>query len=490
MANITGQNPIRYCIDKINTSSYGVIITKSGKVKLTAQAAGISGLYIQAVQPNGTDIKFLFRTDDKSDWFKLNASGESEYITSKTPYYEILSQTGNSVSELQALTNIPAFTGKKILMAVSLSTRDPDNAIPKMKLSVKAVSSSQVLTHTELSPFYELKNMGYISEIRREAETHGDGEVKLYAQITRTDGTSSDWIDYAKVKGMTGTQFRLKAEYSVKGLDTSSASLTSANIIYREGGYNVTGAASSEIVSWTQDWYMNVKQCRMSIRHNALTDSEIAAYVCFRDRPLNIQNEQLGIGTGSRTSYQLAYPDGLKYDTVKLFYDNQLITGEYDINCEVGRITCTAPEGVIIMASYESGWGEEDWQKMNLYSHDSHENYELSEYRYSRPENEYNNTQSVCAVKIVMTTSSGNIINETIGKGTGKTQTYKLTHIIKDGNISIYDNGTLMPRKSYTVSDDPQYVRIAGTSGHVLTASYEWISETPIIYQFAAVFAS
>ena len=61
MASIKAQYPVRYCIDNLDTSSSGVIITKAGSELDCTSAEEITGFNIDAVQPVGTVIKFIFR---------------------------------------------------------------------------------------------------------------------------------------------------------------------------------------------------------------------------------------------------------------------------------------------------------------------------------------------------------------------------------------------------------------------------------------------
>lgn len=487
MAAITEQNAIRYCIDNLDTSSYGVIITRAGSELDFTRVSAVNGMTIRYEQPSGTQIKILFRNSDGADWYRLNYTGNAVKIMTGTPEYEDIKMNGNTISELLALENIPAFTGKKILMAISLWTQDKNNAVPKIKLEIQVQNDTQTLTHTEYSPLYELGSDGIIANITADKKLNGDATAEIYAQITRSDGSISDWMPLTSVHGQKGTHIKLRCDYAVKRLNAGSAALNSA-IVTHSGNTVLTGTGTGEIISYTQNWYMNVRHCRMNIRHKELTDSEINAYVCFRKQPEIISSEQLGIGTGKRTTYQILHKNGLKYDSVKLYYDNQRVYDIFDVNTEAGRITCTAPEGTIITVSYEYGWGVEIWQKMDLHSLISYEDYDVSEYRYTRADDGEN--MSVCAVKITLTTKTGNMQKESVGTGTGKSQTYKLSHIVSDGKISIYSGDTAMSAKSYALTEDMQYVRIAGSPGAKLSASYNWISEMPVVYQFAAVFAA
>ena len=486
MAMITEQQPLKYCLDSLSTDTTGIIITRSGnEIDLTG-ITDIKGFEVTYSQPSGTTIRFLFRTSDNANWFKLSTSGTRINVTSLTPDYETAAASGNTVSELRSLSSVSAFAGKKVLTAIALGSTDIVNAVPRVKLKLKALNSSQKLTYTELSPVYDTGKSGQISQVSYEPTITGNASVKVSAKITDTSGNESSWQELSKVSGQKAQNIQLRAEYSVPSLNSGSAKINSAKIVYTDGISITSGSVTSEIISETYDWYMNVKHCRLSVRHSELEDAGIEAYVSFRKRPVLIQDETLGIGTGKSVTYQLKYPTGVKYDTVRLYFDNVRVFGGFDINGKVGRITCTAPSGTLITCDYEYGWTKEEWQKMSVNSREALEDYDITEFRYSRPDDAY---KSVVAVKIALTSKTGSVTKESVGKGTGKAQTYRLNHTVKDGAITVYDNNTAMSAKNYSLLDDPQYISVACSNGHTITASYDWVSEKAYVYQLAAVFS-
>ena len=230
---------------------------------------------------------------------------------------------------------------------------------------------------------------------------------------------------------------------------------------------------------------MPLHHCRLTINHAPLENSTLKAYVTFREQPKDIRGETLGIGSGGRKTFQLAHTGGIKYDSFKLYYDNVQIYDAFELNCEVGRVTCEAPEGVIVSCDYSYGWDFEQWEQMTLTSRLAMEDYDQSEYRFSQPEN----TKSMAAIKIVLGMTSGKITNEIIGTGAGTARSYKLSHRILDGKISLTANGSAINSRNWLLLNDPQYVSVAAGAGQVIRATYDWISEPPVIYQFAAVFA-
>lgn len=491
MASIKSQNPVGFNLDTMQTKLYGVFRMNEGSELDFTNFTKVSRFIFEYSQPKKTFVYVLFSANDSKGWFSLDKSGNADYPDELfSPEFTDLELYGNTISELVNLTDIPAFVGKKILAAIGLCSEDPDNAIPKVKFSVHASSDSQIMNTSELSPVYNLGEEAMLADIQCDSSCTGSGAISLTAQGILEDGSVTGFLPLTELTGRKLSGVQIKADYSVKDFQ-STAKINSLRILSKTESsiiVNGDGAASGEIISCTQDWFLNVNHCRMNIRHSPLNDSKIEAYVSIRKRPADNRGEQLGIGSGKKTTYQLKNKNKVKYDSVKLYFDDVQVISGFEFNAQVGRITCTPPEGVIVSCDYESDWDSENWQKMNLTERYSLDDYDVSEFRFSRPEDDSEN-KSVCAVKIVIVSSAGHSDKENVGNGTGISQTYRLNHKVRDGNITLYDNGAVMDSRKYSLKEDPQYISIACANGHVITASYDWVSESPEVYQFISVFS-
>ena len=85
--------------------------------------------------------------------------------------------------------------------------------------------------------------------------------------------------------------------------------------------------------------------------------------------------------------------------------------------------------------------------------------------------------------------TAGRIEGEAIGTGSGRMRTYPLEGIVNGGKISVLADGVELKAESWMLADDSRSVRVAAAEGAALTANYDWVSETPIVYQFVAVFS-
>lgn len=475
------QNNIRYALDELYDRYTGIYATRTGaEVDLTSYDT-VEGITVEYLQPEQTGIHIAFKVNNQ--WSKLKGDGTLQVLSNQALTIENLEENGNTPGELKVQNKFAGIQKQRIGVAIGLSTYDIANAIPRIKLSFRVKTSRQVLTYSEVSPIFNLDGKGVLTRITHEPTSSSGGSVKLTARGVTQDGAAIDYRDPQQLIGMKLKELQLKADYAVSRIG-EYVRLGKADITYSTGASATTGLSSSEIVSKTYDWYMNIKQARMTIKHAPLREARIKAYCALRVRPKEARDEVLGVGTGARTTYKLKQTEGLKYDTIKVRYDGITQNSGIEYNTQGARVTCTAPEGAIITCSYEYDWGVEDWQEMKQYSTYEQDEIETTEYRYATGEE----GQSVAAVKLELCMTSGHIDNEALGSGTGILQTYKLSHKLKDTNISILSNGIKQSTSNWSVASDPQYVRIAGNAGSRLTANYDWISETPTIYQIAAVF--
>ena len=482
--NLTGQNNLIYALDSLSSSSWGVAVCKNTGFDFR-NASAVKGLTVTANQPSGCEIYFAF--SDGGNWFRLSTTGTAESISSSTPSFETLKSSGNTPSQLRALTNIPAFAGKLILAAIGLSSADPENAKPSVKLSASCSVSSQTTSYTEYSPVYALGEKSVISDVLFDKLESSGGTVTVTGKIFSSDGSESEWLTPEQMKGTPAESVQLRCVYYSPSPGSSSASLSRLDVKYFTGS---SGAPMTEgrIYSVTEDWYMNIKAARLSIKHSALDQTTMKVYAAFRKSPGHAVKENLGIASGTRKTFQLSHTGGIRYDTFRLYSDNQEITS-YELNGESARVTLTAPEGSVIYASYDYGWDKEIWREMALSERVSLADYDMSEYRIEIADGGY----SAAAFMIETKCASGWVQSEIIGTGTGRMQTLKLSHRasnvphVEYGNINA--NEAVLSKKNYTLLDDPRFMRVAAPAGKVIRCQYNWQSEPVRIMQVSAVFS-
>ena len=501
MAKILSQDSIRFNIDTLKTEKHALIVMKAGHFLDCTNTTSINGFNISYSQPTNTRIAFLFTTGDTLDnsqmyaegethsgeisddtargaWFKLTASGYARLVESTSLTYESVIEYGNTISELQALTNIPAFKGYRVRVAIALLSTDSVYA-PSVSLSIKATNTTQQTSKTEYSPLYEIGENGQIINITANSTVSNNGTISIQGDINE----SGNWQNINALAGQDAKTLQLRAIMNAPQVNSSTVTLSNVNIIYSPDSGIINGDGTSEIISTTHNWYKPIKYARVVVKHEPLKDSNIKVYASFRAKPSICEGEILGTGDGATHTYLLKNKSGLNLDSIKIFYDNEQIFSGYSANCEAGQIICNAPAGVIITCNYEFGWSNEEWQELNFRQLTRKPDYDESEYYLKNSQVGY-----ICAIKIALQTRTGNISNEVIGTGKGRSETYKLSHPVKEGNITITANNSALSANNFYIMEDPQFIKISATSGATLRASYTWISEPPIIYEFHGVF--
>ena len=472
MANITQIEPIRYGQHLLTSDANGMIVVPPNLGLDCTTATSVNGLAITGTEPEGTARRVGFTVD--GTLYKLNDSG------GLVPIFDV-EEEGNTVAELEALESVPAFIGKQIGVTVYLYAEDPDGEKPALGLSVRAASSGIQTVKTEMSPVYELGSGSKIIRLDASATTSNGGTAVIEASA---DGGA--WGPLPSVSGLDASRVQFRVTLTAPNVGVSSAALDRATVTYRSGSSAVSGVGISEIISITEDWHIAVRECRLTVRHARLTDAAIKAYTAFRAIPTVILAENVGVGSGETKSFSLANTQGIRLDSVRVYYDGARVYSGIEVNTEIGRVTCAAPTGEVVTVDYEYGWDSGVWHVMEPTGTVPSLDHDETEYRYVRPSDA--TPASVVAVKIALETTDGHIEEEAIGTGTGSLKTYLLSHTVKNGAITVAADETDLPAGSVSLSDDAKSVRVAAPAGAMLTASYDWISETPTVLQFVAVF--
>ncbi len=480
---VSNNDSIRYSVDTFNEAKSGVLISNPGSEIDFSAVSSVPSVNLYYEKPGNSEIYIAFKI--ANSWCKVNQNGTLLSISENNPDFDTLKNSANTPETLRQVQNFNIFSGKKIGVAIGLFSDDIDNSKPKIRLSFNTANSSQSLTRSELSSIYTFDTPILINNIDVSKSEQLGGTVDVTARAVLEDNTSIDYSDVMTLYGKKVKELQFKGFFKVPAIETAYSKINEVKCVYSTGNAITSGVTLGEIISVTQNWYMNLSQVRMNIRHAKLRQSSITAYAAFRNEPVYVTGEVLGSGSGGRKTFVLQNSTGLKYDTLKLYYDGVRVFSGFEFNTEAGRITCNAPLGVIVSCDYQYKWENEIWQEMTLHNRYDLDDYENSEFRLAISDE----NKKVCAVKVNLQMNEGNTYSENLGKGTGNIQTYVLKHKVKNGNIKIYANGSILASKNWYLMDDPQYVRIAANSGVNLTASYDWISETPEVYQIAAVFS-
>ena len=482
MANIS-INPIGWQSDTLFDRQTGIVSTADNYPVDLRNAETVTGITVSGTQPAQTSRYAAFKVNGQ--WGKLNTSGNFESFNTSTISIELLEEKGNTPAQLTALTNIPALAGKQFGVALGLVSENPDNAMPTMGMTFKCRNSTQQLNTSKYSPTYELGQNAQVLSIEAQKTAINGATLEVLAQGTTSDGTLTGWKPIGEWGGEKVKSLQLRADYRVPAIGNAEATLTSCKVLYTDGTAITSGMSEGAIVTKTEDWYMPIHHGRVTLKHNDLDGASLKVYVAFRDAPSNVKGEQLGVGSGTRKTFALAHRDKVAYDSFRLYFDGVQVFTNYELNCEAGRVTCEAPNGSIVSCDYEWGWGSEIWQEMRLSTRWDMGDYFKSEYRLSTTEN----TKTSAALKVVLGMTSGRITNEVLGTGTGSSRTYILSHIVKDGAVTLTADNSGIAAKNWRLHSDAKHITITAPAGQTIRASYDWISEPPAVTQLEAVFS-
>ena len=487
MANITQIEPIRYGQHLLTSDASGMIVVPPNLGLDYSLSTTVNGFTVTGVSPANTSRAAAFLLDDT--WVKLNGDGSTAALPTQRLTVDSLLSEGNAPEDLTAITSVSSFVGKQIGLAYALWAEDPEGDMPSLSVTGSAVSNQTVLVKTESSPAYALN--GVLKSLNSQTSTAGSGSAVVLAR-TSDDGGET-WSNWGEPEDLIDTEVgivQFKATLTVTTPNNDTAGISKLTLVYTPAGAgSVSEVGTVSIVSLTEDWHDDLSVCNMTLYHSPLVNAEIRAYVAFRNESTYVTGEVAGTGTGGVQTYTFGHQNGVKLDTVRAFA-NGVQVYSFTVDTVAGTITLTADAGAIVTVNYEYGWEEEDWKLMMLAeSRSSADGNVQSQFVYSIPQEELA-SQTVAAIKVELETKEGQISGEVVGVGTGAARSYMLSHYVKDQSLALFSNGLNIQPGNWFISDvDARIVTVLAPAGTTITANYEWISESPVVYKYIAMFA-
>ena len=442
----------------------------------------VTGFNIAGIEPANTSRHVAFKVDDV--WNKLTISSGTASLTALETQEitaDSLIAEGNTVAELQSVTDCTPFVGKLVYPAVALYADSSAEVMPTFGMTVNALidTTVNVYSFTDYSQEYAISDGDDVSIISLVAETElkGNGRVDITARI-KSNGEWSEYMSLNAVQMKQASAIQLKAVYTVSNTDGSdSAKISSVVIKYNTAGA-VTSTSTTEIVTVTQKFTNDLTYVHAYCKHKELIDAKINAYCSIRKQPQKRVQYQVGNGTGALKTYTL--PDsGINQDTLAVYVDGKFIS-DFGYNTETSEITLTADKDAVVSASYEYGWEMSDWLPMEQGASQINDsgNY-TTEYTYTIPS--HDGIFTVTAVKFELARPEGHVDNETIGTGTGRRQMIRLPHIAR--------KETIVCNGKWSYDYDNQRLTIIAPENEPIVISYDWIAESPKVYSIAAGWA-
>ena len=437
----------------------------------------ITGFNISGTEPEGCNRRVIFSVDDQL--YRFGNSGLDLY-EDRGELEDIL-EGGNTAAELLAVTNIPDWAGKKVYPIIALDAPADSPVMPRIKISCNVNSFNDVYMKSIFSPVYDLKCNGAakIVNIVSSITTNGNAVANVYARIFNPFNQS--WTDYDYLPNFTNkfaTQIQFRVDYRVTTLDGSDyAELKSIKCFYTTDADKLSGS-TQEIISIAQDYPADLKTCYLLVKHSELIDAELKAYVNFSAAPKRREDILIGTGTGENQKLYLMFEgvvdQNILQSSIHLDIGGKTFSDFYFDTAD-SSITLTADEGQEIYASWDCGYDNENWLEMAQDFIQQNDGVYSSRFIYRLTNN---TNKRVAAVKIVLTRLAGNSEGETLGTGTGETQTFVLRHTPKPE--------TLIADGAWRLVEGSNILQVTGNIGSALDATYDWQGELPKIYSYVA----
>ena len=416
------------------------------------------GFTISGTQPDFTSRRIIFKIDDKLYRFINNVLDEYPY---KGDIDDVL-KFGNTVGELLALDDIPAFIGRKVFPIIALDAPADAKVFPTIKLAVKVSSYNDIYQKFHFSPVYNLKPNAKIISIREIKTETGNATSITECRINKLSGWS-DWLPLLDAEYQTASQIQFRTNFALTTLDGTDSSQINITIRYTDDADKV--ATNFRIFTTsTQSLDADLKNCYVLVKHSPLLDSTLQAYVNLRE------------GVKRRAKVFLGRTAGIEqtlYLPNKYFVQNSLrveIDGkpfyDYEYDTENSALKFTAPADLPVTAAFDYH-SAENWQPMTL------DFSKLNQTRFTF----HTDTENLreCAVMLVLRTSTGNA--EFTATGTGRVQTFALNNF----PTAVTCNA---PFKI-----DNQLIKICAPIDATVICNYNYEGNIPNVNEFIAGFS-
>ena len=475
-------NTMRFGTDVFSTEKQALLVAK--KALDTSGQTKVEGFTVTGIQPTGTDRRFMFKVDNKI--YKFSGNNVVEY-TGTLDADGVLA-SGNTASEVNAVTDIPDWVGKKIYPIVALEAASDASVMPTAKMTLKVRSVTDVYERVEESAELTLASSGNatprIVDITSSTTCTGQGSVNIEVRLLKDEEWSAYMpIPQAADKDANAVQFRMT--YKVTTLNGTDTAKVDSIIIRSTMGEAAVSGDTAELYSVITDYEHTLGTCAVSVRHEKLFESRIGAYVNFMQPTKKRVLQPIGVATGAIQQLMLGVDGvkdtGINQATLKIFANGKPITG-FGYNTEVSEVTVNAQLGAPIAASYEYGHQQEVWREMTIdvnqqpYGDGTY----LTRFTYTLPDDEVDG-QTVSNVRIQLYRPSGTIENESLGVGTGLIQQFVLSHAAKAETIRC--------NADFSYDADSQIITCVAPKDTEIVASYDWVGENPAVRQWSAGWA-
>lgn len=472
-------NSMRFGADSFSFSK-SALLTSKQPFDASTQSS-VEGFVIAGTEPAGSARRFIFKVDDTLKFFVNNSPVDYPH---QGELADILTY-GNTAAELESITSIAAWVGKKIFPIIALSAPAESAALPTVRLALKVRSASEVYEKSVESAEYELAAADgatpRIADIQANVLCTGNATANVKVQLKDGD-IWSEWLELSAAKDKPASAVKFLLNYKVTTLDGSDSAKISSVLVKHTLGAALVSGDVAEIYSSVCNFDTDLKTCYLVVKHKRLIDSRIEAYVNFMPEPLHRELIPLGTSSGTMQTLALAVngvkDTGIDQNSIQLFADGVPVTN-FSYNVAVSEVTVNIAAGKAVAASYDYAHAKESWREM-IHKIDTQPYLDdgsfMSRFEYVLPDDEVN--QKLSNVRIRLFRPAGSVVNESLGLATGAIQQFALPHAAKQESIQL--------NADWSYDADTQILTAVARKDTELIISYDWLGESHEIYSWAA----
>lgn len=423
-------------------------------------ATTITGFEVAGTEPSGSARRAVFVVDGET--YKFN--GQALVKCDFEPTLENVLSLGNSMAELVAVNNIPAWCGKLIFPVIAISAPADSPVMPTVKLALKMSSFNDVYTRSEVSPVFELNKLGKLSSIDVKTSTTGHGAVSVQVRLKNVSWT--DWMRPSEIHYQLAEAIQFKVTYTIATLNGSdSARLDEVTLHYSDGSPDLL---ISEIFTKSFSAGTDLTTCYAVVKHSRLKDTALKMFVCFAKNPLH-KNISLGRGAGFSQTFQL--DQNIDWSTLQIRQGDLNVT-EYNFDQKNSTVTFFTEADAEIFADYDYLAEAEDWQEMKLdQTWSDGENF-VSRFCFALDE-PIEDAAVKCRIQVCR--DSGVVDEMFLGTATGDRQKFILPHKPIENSVQC--------TADYVVGDS--CLEVQGVIDTPIFVSYDWRGEGVEIFSYA-----
>ena len=471
-------NTMRYGTDSFAFRKQALIFSR--KALSGVGMTDIEGFEIQGTEPAGSSRRVIFKVNNMYYNLYVDDVGlaEPQLLVNQSPTIESVLSEGNTISDLNRVTSIPTWVEKEVYPVIALDAppEATSSELPTIKLGLKVRSNNDQYSNDDISAIYDIKDdngePSELIEIKADVTaTSTAGAVVYFAVQEEEGGEFSDWINIDDASGHKGIAIKYRVVYTVSEIGAGqSVKVNSISCQYCGTSSSVVTDASTELITKTMAYDINLSYAQCILRHKKILDASIEVYAKFISSTKT--QELVNLGTGNGFEQVLSLPDNNIEAGSLVVFVNGAATTNFDFNTLSNEITITAPIGNTITATYSYGMESEQWHKLDLLTTQSTDGFIYTSKFQAHCDVE---EASQTAIMVKIGRPTGTVENIVLGTGTGNKQLFVLKHYAKSESLVVNAN-------SFSYDENNKILSVVAPKGTTITASYDWIAESPEIY--------